>query len=427
MKALIVFPEALSDCCAMLCIMYCARVCRASNQRAQGGPDAVPASDQANPHPKQSDPSTKQAKTQGGGGGGGGGKTHSHGSSRGGGSGSVSATAEHSGSPHSRSGSKRTHKDPSHATGAGGGGRHEALAGEENVPPLLRSNSRPGSISPNTQKVASGHHVRTSDSAGSVRASRSGGEAGERTIVVTTTTTHSSGSSITQSLTPNLSPHSTLSTSSSSGSLRQEVEEGAEPHTRRAADGGSGVEGVAPGGRGNVLLEHVQAGRRDVGVYSEPKEQVLERREELQILTQSDSRPPREGVVGVAIPEPPPTRSLPPPVAVLEVGGVVGGVEGAGSGSPPISSPPGLSKNRTQPLSLSMQSERVCRQLDLTADPSPSPLPSQQNASLPSRQHQHQHGVEMVGRGVVMGGANQAGGTIERGKELMSNSNHGEH
>ena len=89
--------------------------------------------------------------------------------------------------------------------------KHEYLEQDENTT-TFKSASRPGSVSPNTQKTG---NSRTSEPKKQSFRDR------ERSSF---RTTHSRGGSITKSL----SPRSTLSASSSSGSLRQETEDSVE-------------------------------------------------------------------------------------------------------------------------------------------------------------------------------------------------------
>lgn len=324
-------------------------------------------SDQPPSNPKQSDSgaTSKQTKNLGS-------KAHTHSSLR-------AASSELSSSSHSRhtGPSKITQRDNTSTTQKHDGGDESTV--------MLKSNSRPGSVSPNTQKSG---HSRTLEPQKRSLGGPSRAEQDRDSI----RTNHSQGSSITKSMTPNMSPRSTLSTSSSSGSLRQdtddaagvgvsvvEVELNVEKADENDGEGGRGVE--VPGGSRGVVLEEedsesvgysigsqLSSGEdSQTNAVTEQFEGVRLSRSEGQGVdsqkqahafhSKSDARNTREGV---AIPVAPSTSALPPVV--------MSSVEGS---SPPISSPPGLSKTRIQPLPLSAQSERICRQLDLASKPLP--------------------------------------------------------
>ena len=303
-----------------------------------------------------------------------------------------------------------------------GQGSHKHDVGDE----TLKSNSRPGSVSPSTQKSA---HSRTLEpmKGGGRRAGERDSVSVRTTTTTTTTTSHSRGSSITKSLTPNLSPHSTLSASSSSGSLRQEAEytppttttsttvtssagggaAGAEPRatteeeieeSRREGDEGV-VEGVAESGLG---LENKSSN----ATLDSSTHAVLEQLEAVHLSKSQNS------VV----------EELQPTAVSHSIVDAIQTVTGAAvDPSIAISSPPGLSKSRSQPLPLSERSEMVCRQLDLGAggvNPSPVLARSDSMGVGP------QAGSRLLGQHLLSRGGGGVQGNTETG--AVSNSNNGE-
>ena len=306
---------------------------RASSQKGSTT-DSSMQQDQSHSHSKQSDShsSGKQVKSAG--------------SSKGHSSAARGMGTEHSHPRHGGSG-KRNPKDSQ---------KHEV--GDETSKP----NSRPGSVSPNTQKSA---HSRTLDpvkrTAGGGGSGR--GVAGERDNI--RTTNHSRGSSLTKSLTPNLSPRSTLSASSSSGSLRQEAD-GSTATPTPASTGGvvSGAEPKIPAEEAEEGKGEMEEGVRVNGVRQESGLSIESESssgdgsyEQLEAvhLSRSDGHVPQlQQAVASRSRVDPAGLQMPPIVAAS-----------GENANPSISSPPGLSKSRSQPLPLSKQSEMVCRQLDL--------------------------------------------------------------
>lgn len=350
-------------------------VSRASNQRGQGGDTLL--SDLTDSHPKQSDENVSSKESKGGG------KTHA----------STQRGAEPSGSPHSRhtaDSGRRTVKD------IGERQDEDGLA-------TVKSLSRPGSISPSTQKANYSRSVESSLTRGLAEPYKEG-----------VRTNHSRGNSMTQSLTPDLSPRSTLSDSSSSGSLRQEVDDvvgvGEELHGKQSAEVECCGEGVSNGGvlEDSADMLNSKSLRANVtdGVRTDNSEGYLQGNYVQRTLITSSKygvRPPQEGV---AIPVVASSCTL-PPVATSQGGTAEGN-------SPPMSSPPGLSKARTQPLSLSTQSESVCRRLDLSDKPSPLLT----GHCIPLHQ-------QTLGRGGAVGGVRQP--AVEGERSGLVTSTHGKY
>ena len=324
-------------------------VCRASNQKGQGGGGGGSSSDPSDQtNSKQSDTS-KQTKVPTG----------------------TSSTSSSSKRHAAASGpGKRTHSKDSQSSG---GSQEETPSTNTSSKPL----SRPGSVSPGTLK--SGGHARTT-----VGLSRAVSEPNKENIRIN----HSRGSSMTQSLTPNLSPRSTISDSSSSaGSLRQEVDDvigsvRARKTLELEIGGSEGVSSVSSEGERVECEFGAEVVKEDESISSESVKQegtidVQQQQQQTRLAHfKSDTRPSKEGT-GVS--------SLP-------------AVEGGGGSSPPISSPPGLSKTRAQPLSLSRQSELVCRQLELSGPPV---LDRNTMVVVNNPVQQQQQRVDLAGRGVA--------------------------
>ena len=255
-----------------------------------------------------------------------------------------------------------------------------------------KSGSRSGSVSPNTQKNSQSR-TSSSDSISSKR--QTGREKIERDGV---RTNHSRGSSLTKSFTPNLSPKSTLSTSSSSGSLKQEGEDtsdvvvgvssGAELPRRVERSGEGDVDSMRSCDRVVISEDHERtakvSGIEDMQVNSVTSQSggtSLNRKLEAGSHTSNSKaiKGPREAAAFSSVT---PISNLPPVTVLKDKGGVMGT-------SPPISSPPGLSKTkqgRDQPLPLSTQSALVCRQLDLSVS-KPSPQLSLEVAAVNHKMH----------------------------------------
>ncbi len=333
-------------------------VSRASNQKASDSP--TPQQDQSHSHSQQSDSGSNHST----------GKPKNPGSSKGHSLTARGMGTEHSNNSHSRhAGSgKRGQKDTT------GSQKHEV--GDE----TLKSNSRPGSVSPNTQRSA---QSRTLDPAKRPSGGGGGGRgAGE---IIRTTTNHSRGSS----LTPNLSPHSTLSASSSSGSLRLEAEYGSTTTTTtttitNAASAGGVVMGMEPKTAPEEVVEEGRGeGAEGVAVPTGSGSSTsVSAESELSNGTDASSSAVLEQLEAVHLnkserhlPELQPSATSHSRVDITQTPPVRDGNLNPSSVSGAlISSPPGLSKSWSQPLPVSKQSEMVCQQLDLSSGLKPSPL-----------------------------------------------------
>lgn len=282
---------------------------------------------------------------------------------------------------------------------------------------------RPGSISPNTQKSLDAMK----------RVPSLGMSLGKMDI----RSNHSRGS--TKSATPNLSPtSSSLTASCSSGSLGQEVEEVGVATEEVAVS--PVVEDEGNEGGGNRVLSQDSrgsGGMTEVPVVSDSQVTVEQEGQQKLFPTDTNGHVLNPQQVPASYSKPAgvdsyvatPTTSCVP----IDVGSSV--TEGS---SPPMSSPPGLSKSRTQPLPLSAQSELVCRQLDLGSHPPPLLManhnlvaagfvPPPQLVSRDSLQNVEQSGnvggAGLVSRGVseqiIMGGGGGGSG-LERAEDIRS-------
>lgn len=220
--------------------------------------------------------------------------------------------------------------------------------------------------------------------------------------IKTPATNHSRGSSITKSMTPNLSPHSTLSTSSSSGSLRQEAEY-TPPNVPPSSAGGGGI-GVEPRAtleeeeeakdNQREVNEEVPTGREGSGLSVEGDfsncttdssgNVVLEQLESIHLSKSENSVLPELQRATSHSHSSDTTIQAPP------TKGVVAGMPNVDP-SLSISSPPGLSKSRSQPLSSSSSSsskhsDMVCRQLDLGTSVNPSSVTADMDGVVAGQQ-----------------------------------------
>ena len=350
---------------------------RASNQKGTSPSDPPTQQDQSHSHSKPSDS----------------GSTHSTGRQLS----SSKNLGSNKGHPSTAQGLGTEHSSNLHSRHAGSGKRSlkdSAVSQRHDIgDETLKSDSRPGSVSPSTQKSA---HSRTLDPP----KRSSSGVGGVREVE---NSNDSRGSSITKSLTPNLSPRSTLSASSSSGSLRQEAEYGT-----TATNGPTG--GGAMGAEPKPAAEEVEERRREMGEGvaasrgsgesglsveselssgTEGSNAVLEQLEEIH-LSRFDGHVPPELKQSV----------IPQALAVTE-----------GNVDPSISSPPGLSKSRSQPLPLSKQSERVCRKLDLSSGAKPSPLLASSDSAEVGPQ---MTGSRLLSRGQSAGESQGSIGSVEQ-------------